>query len=212
MDGEVVKHLGYYFLLCAFTLYISAIDEIDIMEVQQKEEEEEPDNVEDSVLKGLREDIEEKTYDLLVVYLKRLETYKKIFNTNKDEINTKVLKSKEKEKAKVVLHLKDLSIEDREIENIMKIHSLGDWSVGQTRAIFEYDENQYDKELIELERIAIEEARAGITDEVTEYSRDIYTDYLEQQTIADRISAEINDLSHLAEDDDMGDRDAIDYL
>ena len=94
----------------------------------------------------------------------------------------------------------------------MKIHSLGDWSVGQTRAIFEYDENQYDKELIELERIAIEEARAGITDEVTEYSRDIYTDYLEQQTIADRISAEINDLSHLAEDDDMGDRDAIDYL
>ena len=92
----------------------------------------------------------------------------------------------------------------------MKNHSLGDWSVGQTRAIFEYDEKQYDKELDELEQTALVEMRAGIADEVTGYVKEIY-ELQEDQMVSDRINSEVNDLSHLAEDDDFGERDFADY-
>ena len=62
----------------------------------------------------------------------------------------------------------------------MKNHSLGDWSIGQTRAIFEYDDKQYDKE--ELEQDALTELKSGIRDEVTEFNRDIYKmEYLEKK-------------------------------
>ena len=94
----------------------------------------------------------------------------------------------------------------------MKNHSLGDWSIGQTRAIFEYDDKQYDKEREELEQDALTELKSGIRDEVTEFNRDIYKmEYLEKMAEEHRINAEINDLSVIAEDgEETG--DSMDYM
>ena len=78
----------------------------------------------------------------------------------------------------------------------MKNHSLGDWSIGQTRAIFEYDENQYDKEREELEKTALMELKMGIRDEVTEFSSEIYKlnmvdsdayEFMEQEAVQDKL-------------------------
>ena len=90
----------------------------------------------------------------------------------------------------------------------MKNHSLGDWGVGQTRAIFEYDENQYDKELRELEETALIEAKLGSRSEVTDFNREIY-ELAEQSDalIQQRIDAEVYSLAHLGDDDDFGERD-----
>lgn len=219
-SGEIVKKIGYYFFMCSINLYIMAFDE-DVNEYSEKKSEINTDNdfrdmVEDgvdaSILKGRREEIEEITCSLINVYLKKIEQYKKILNVDKQTINKRILKSKEKEKSKITLRLKDLTVEEREIENIMKNHSLGDWSVGQTRAIFEYDEKQYDKEREIIEQDALTELKSGIRDEVTEFNRDIYKmEYLEKMAEDHRISAEINDLSVIAEDgEEMG--DSTDYM
>lgn len=54
--------------------------------------------------------------------------------------------------------LQKLTIEQREIENMMKVHRLGRWGVGQTKALFVYDREQYDREIKEMERISLLEA------------------------------------------------------
>ena len=81
-----------------------------------------------------------------------------------------------------------MTVEQRQIENLKKNHKLGDWNVGQTRAIFEYDENQYDKERNEMEKRYQLELKLGLTDDVSLEQRDIYMmEHLEQQAIDKRI-------------------------
>ena len=97
-----------------------------------------------------------------------------------------------------------MTVEQRQIENLKKNHRLGEWNVGQTRAIFEYDENQYDKEREQIEKRHLLEIKLGMTDDVTMEQRDIYMlDHLEQDAISRRIEKD-----ELAIDmRDEGDRD-----
>ena len=134
----------------------------------------------------------------------RISKYKKVLSRTKDYINKEVLKSKEKEKAGVTKRLRDLTVEQREIENIHKNQSLGVWSVGLTRAIYEYDDDQFDKEFIAREERELLEKNAGLdaSDQMA---------HLEDQVVQDRIDEELNNLSVIPEEDD-DDRDAIDYM
>ena len=103
---------------------------------------------------------------------------------SRENILNSIMKSKVKEKSIITERLKDMSKERREIENLMKNHKLGNWALGQTRALFEYDENQYDKERMEMEQIILAEMKAGIVDDVTMENRDIYMmEHLEEQAI-----------------------------
>ena len=85
-----------------------------------------------------------------------------------------------------------------------KNQSLGVWSVGLTRAIYEYDDDQFDKEFIAREERELLEKNAGLdaSDQMA---------HLEEQAIQNRINAEVNDLSAIPEEDN-DDRDAIDYM
>ena len=212
-NGTILKKLGYHFLISALDIYISATN-VKISGIQQEQfddellDEKQEEGVNFDILQGKMETTNQSILSLVEEYLKILQQKKKLLNITNKKINKNVLKSKEKEKSKITRHLKDLTIEEREIENVMKNYSLGDWSVGQTRAIFEYDENQYDKELKEIEQSALLEARLGTKSEVTDFNREIYelsmqTDALIQQ----RIDAEVYSLAHIADDDDFGDRD-----
>ena len=97
-----------------------------------------------------------------------------------------------------------MTVEQRQIENLKKNHRLGEWNIGQTRAIFEYNENQYDKEREQMEKRHLLEIKLGMTDDVTMEQRDIYMlDHLEQDAISRRIEKD-----ELAIDmRDEGDRD-----
>ena len=46
--------------------------------------------------------------------------------------------------------LGELTIEQRKVENLKKKHRIGDWNLGQKRALFEYDKDQYDKERMQI--------------------------------------------------------------
>ena len=218
-NGDILKELGYYFFNSAINIYISAtniklpdlvkpVELKGIQEAQKQPEREEEAGVDFDILEGKVEQTNQIIFNLLKEYFNILQNKKKLLNITNEKINKNVLKSKEKEKSKITRHLKDLTIEEREIENIMKNHSLGDWGVGQTRAIFEYNENQYDKELQELQETALIEARLGSKSEVTDFNREIY-ELTEQSDalIQQRIDAEVYSLAHIADDDDFGEND-----
>ena len=213
-DGEILKKLAYYFLLCSFSLYIMAFSNdlrVDTME-DEKFMEEAEDGEDLSIIRGEQEILEKDTCSLLNVYLKKLEEYKKLLNVSAETINKNVLKSKTKEKEQIVKRLGDLTVEEREIEDLMKNSSLGDWSLGRTKAIFEYDENQYDKEREKIERDALMELKSGGLDDVSEFTGEIFNissvlDQMENDDVARRIEEEVYNLDGLAEDDDYGDRD-----
>jgi hypothetical protein len=135
---------------------------------------------------------------------------KRTFNISNEEIKTHILKGREKEKARVTGRLGDLTVEEREIENVLKNHRLGEWGLGQTRALFEYDPEQYEKERAAIEEDTLIELRLNKVDGVTERNRDIYKlDYLEEQVIQEREDAEIAAAFRAQpDDDDFGDRDS----
>ena len=81
---------------------------------------------------------------------------------------------------------------------------MGIWSVGQTRAIYEYDDDQFDKEFIAREKLESLERLVGqdASDQLS---------HLEDQEIQNRINAEINDLTMIPEEDNDN-REEIDYM
>ena len=135
-----------------------------------------------------------------------------MLNVSNEDIYKKILKGKEKEKERKKDSLKNLTDESREIENMLKQLKLGEWGLGLTSNVFKYSSTQYDKERQEMEDIAFEEYKLGITDDITQENREIYKmDFLEESNIETRINNEVYNISHLPEDDDMGDNDSIDY-
>ena len=205
-NGEIIKNIAHYALLSAFSLYISAFE----TDFDFNDEGAEKQDV--SVIIGQKEILEKDTCKLLVTYIKKIEDNKKLLNVSIETINSNVLKTKTKEKEQIVKRLGDLSVEEREIENMLKNSSLGEWSLGKTKAIFEYDDRQYDKEREKLEKDALMEMKTGGLDDVSEFAREIYNisdvvDVLENSDISDRISHEVYNLDGLPEDDDFGDGD-----
>ena len=221
-NGEMVKHLSLHLFLSSIMIYLRAFDSE--LEFEYEEDEMKTSMMEASrdelVIRGEKEQLEKESCNLLSNYLKIVESYKKMLNITPEEVTKNVLKSKEKEKAKITANFRDLADDERKVENIMKNHSLGDWSIGQTRAIFEYDENQYDKEREELEKTALMELKMGVRDEVTEFSSEIYKlnmvdsdayEFMEQEAVQRDIDREVFNLAAIAEDgEEVG--DAVDYM
>jgi len=159
---------------------------------------------------GNQEVLEKETSSLLAMYVGKLAEYKELLNVTPSTINKNVLKTKTHEKEKMVKKLGDLTVDEREIEDLMKNCSLGEWGVGRTKAIFQYDNKQYDKERDQLEKDALMEMRSGGISDVSEFTGEIYnmSHILEQRLedeVADRINSEVNDLSEVVEDGEEDD-------
>ena len=138
-----------------------------------------------------------------------MKNQKAMFNLNNEDITKNVLQAKEKEKNKVTKNMGDLSKSEIIVENILKEHRLGRWSLGQTKALYQYDQKQYDKERNEMEEDMLMELRLNNNDEVTTRNRDIYRmDNIQEQVQRERVNNELMmSFQAMADDDDFGDRD-----
>ena len=217
MSGKILKELTFFYLLCCFNMYMDSLMEVPVELVVDDVRDDDEVEVQDSslaysleaeLLEGRREQRNEKLNNLLTVYLDMMSSYKNILNYSNSDIIDSVLRAKEREKNKITTRLGDLTVEEREIENIMKNQRLGNWSLGQTKALFVYDEEQYDRERNEIDKDMLIERELNNNSEVVRENRDMYNfDALEQMDIADRINTEVYALNNIAEDDDMGDDD-----
>ena len=219
INGEILKELMFFYLLCILNMYVDSTREIEISldNIADDDDDEEMESqveiatsLEEELLEGRRQERQSKLNELVYTLLEMMQKYKVILDYSNEDIVEKVLKAKEKEKNKITKRLGDLTPEEREIENIMKNQRLGDWGLGQTKALFVYDDQQYNKERRELERDALIEFQLGQNDAVTDMNREIYKlDALEEMAVAARIEREEYGMFNVAEDDDNGDNDDV---
>ena len=216
LNGYMVKKISKYITLYVFQFYIDNLGKI-IQEQApiEKDDDELVLNIEDEIIKGRNTESSHQLALLLQTYMKIMSNDKKYLNISNKEINKSVLKSQEKEKAKITRKLGDLSVDERRIEDIMKNHRLGDWGVGQTKALFIYDEEQYDKERQELETDALLEQKINGIDGITDRLRDIYKmDFLDEVLEDRQINRELDYDMMAAPGEDGGDGDGdgeVDY-
>ena len=121
-------------------------------ESQLEEDQYEPYDslMEVQILTGERDDLKTRIANLLVTYIDIIQKNKTLVDYSYEEITADVRSSKLKEKNMIINRLQKLTIEERRVENMMKIYRLGKWNVGQQRGLFEYDVATQERERQDL--------------------------------------------------------------
>ena len=82
---------------------------------------------------------------------------KSAIDFNKKLIMEKILVSKEKEKNNITQYLKELTDEEREVENLFKSHKLEKWGKGLKKGLTQYVQENYDEEREALDKQMIKD-------------------------------------------------------
>ena len=128
---------------------------------------------------------------------------KRLLNYTYEDIIYRVNVSKEKEKDQFTKRLKELTDEERDIENQMKGHKLGIWSKGLSKGVTQYERDNYDQERKEMETIIEMERTVGKHDFVSDMNRDIFiSETAEAARVAAQIEAEESRIDYMGEDAD----------
>jgi hypothetical protein len=162
------------------------------------------------IVMGDKKALSQRVSELMVAYLRMIEKDKSAINFNLANIKEKLTRVKDKEKDGVVERIGAMSEGERQIENMLKTHKMGIWSRGTSQTgVVIYDQDYYDEEREEMEKIAQKERQLGRRDYVTDMNREIYVmDALEADRTAAEIEAHELDMSTgIPEDDDAGDDD-----
>jgi hypothetical protein len=161
-------------------------------------------------LMGDKKALGQRVSELLNAYLRIIEKDKAAINFNLANIKEKLTRVKDKEKDGVVARIGEMSVGERQLENMMKTHKMGIWSRGTSQTgVVIYDQDYYDEERDEMEKIAQKERQLGRRDDVTDMNREIYVmEALEADRSAAEIEAHELDMSSgIPEDDDAGEDD-----
>jgi hypothetical protein len=161
-------------------------------------------------LLGDKKALGQRVSELLIAYLRMIDKDKAAINFNLANIKEKLTRVKDKEKDGVVARIGEMSVGERQLENMMKTHKMGIWSRGTSQTgVVIYDQDYYDEERDEMEKIAQKEQQLGRRDYVTDMNREIYVmDSLEADRSAAEIEAHELDMSSgIPEDDDAGEDD-----
>ena len=160
------------------------------------------------IVRGESLELKEKTASLLSAFINMFNSSKKLMALNYDDIMEKVLRSKEKEKDSITKFLKDLSDEERELEDMFKNNKLERWSKGLQKGVTQYVKGTYDEEREALDKLIMLEREIGENNAVSEMNLNIYSLELnEEATRAAEIEQEAYDMSDIVNDDDYGDQD-----
>ena len=163
------------------------------------------------IMMGDKKALGQRVSELMVAYLRMIEKDKAAVNFNLANIKEKLTRVKDKEKDGVVERIGAMSVGERQLENLMKTHKMGIWSRGTSQTgVVIYDQDYYDEERDEMEKIAQKERQLGRRDYVTDMNREIYVmDALEEDRTAAEIESHELDISTgIPEDDDAGEDDA----
>ena len=138
-------------------------------------------------------------------------TSKNVVDFTYESVMNKVLRSKNKEKTIITDYLKDLTEEEREIENIFKANRLERWSKGLQKGLTQYVGDNYDEEREQIDRQAQMERKLGVKDFVTDMNRDIYKlDMQDEEMRDEEIEREEYDIGDFLGDGDYRDDDLDD--
>ncbi len=163
------------------------------------------------IVRGEQRTIREKIANIIVVMLNIIRKEKGLINLNSQMIKEKINRSKDKERHKITSTLRDMTKEDRAIENLFKNHRLERWNKGLQKGLTQYVAKTYDEERAEREKEQIMEQQISnrelLGQAITADHEIAMLEQEEGQIVADRIDADVYDMSDIPDDDDMGDMD-----
>jgi hypothetical protein len=126
-----------------------------------------------------------------------------LINNNYKKIKEKISYAKEKEKDIITDFLKNLSDEEREIENILKNNKLEKWNKGMQKGLTQYVKENYDEEREALEKQAIKEKKLNLNNNVTTMNKEIYNLAMDEQDATNNtIEDEEYSMNDIPDDDD----------
>jgi hypothetical protein len=159
------------------------------------------------IVTGTIEELKQRVCQFLLAMLDSEEKNKILINTPYSGIMKNVQRYKVKEKATITDYLRDLTIEERKIENSMKEKKIGKWNVGMQKGLIHYDESTNMRERDNLMGYLMQDANAGISDDYTEL---LFENYNIPQTAAREEMNVVEDLEKFEEQEteDFYDREA----
>ena len=218
IDEVTIKLLANYYLIHSLYVYTKSIDEQeDLIKTAAAdiettpalntlvEEGEEAAGMADALelIRGEKQSVAQKVANFVSSMITVLHKMKSSIDYSHKEVMDKVLRAKEREKDLIVDKLKQMTDEQRDIENYFKRAKIGRWGKGLTKGLVQYVPEDYDEERMEIERQALIEREAGKLHMVTEMNKEIFMlDVEEDMRTANEIEAEEYDLSYMGEDDD----------
>jgi len=129
---------------------------------------------------------------------------KESINFNKETIMNKILTSKEKEKDEITDYLKDLTDEERNVENVFKQHKLEKWSIGLQKGLTSYVQENYDDEREKAEKQLLLEKQIAKQSGVNEFNKDIYAyEFEDNSELAEKIDREVYSLTEYQGEDEQ---------
>ena len=162
---------------------------------------------------GEKKLLSEKIANVLTVFVNIICKQKTTIDYNYSSLMERIHRAKEKEKDIITTYLKDLTDEEREVENLFKNSRLGKWSKGLQKGLRVYQKDTYDEERDALESQTLIDLKLGNNDLVTNMNRNIYAmDAIEEQALQEQIEKEELNMGLMGDDDDYeGDGDEYFY-
>ena len=196
-DEEFITYFYTYIYYSVFTELINITrNEEFILEIGEYDE-------------YIEKDINNTIMTYFYEFLNIMNNHSNLINNTYKKIKEKISYAKEKEKDQITQYLKDLTDEEREVENVFKNNKLESWSAGLQKGMTQYVASNYDDERMKLQKQALKEHKLNQNNNVTEMNKEIYILDLEEE---ERNEKEIEDdeynMGDIPDDDDFdGDSD-----
>jgi hypothetical protein len=195
-DRRLSIMLFKFYFYSVFTDIISFKDDDEILLKMQTSSVDELE-----IIRGNKIEFADKIANVLVTFVDILCNDKKVIDYNYKSLMERILRSKEKEKDVITKYLKDMSDEEREIENIFKNNKLEKWSKGLQKGLVTYDKDTYDDERDAMEKQALSETALGKKRGITDMNRDILIfDENQENDDAENIELEETRINYMGED------------
>lgn len=155
------------------------------------------------IISGEKKQISNKIARLLYAFVEVICNDKKIINYNYKTMMDKVLRSKEKEKDDITGRLKNMTDEERDVENIFKKQKLERWGKGLEKGLVNYQKKTYDEEREAMEKQMLMDARMSKNKDISDMNKEMYKfDMLAEEQLDDEIDDEATRIDYMGEDAD----------
>jgi len=199
-DKDFITYLYSYFFYSVMNEYIN-ITKDDQFKLEIVET---PDYLESGVNTNI--------LNYIFEFLNIMNNHSNLMSNTYKKIKEKISHSKEKEKDLITQYLKDLTDEEREVENIFKNNKLESWGAGLQKGLTKYVADNYDDERNKMDRQAIKERKLNQTNNVTEMNKEIFKlDLEEEERQAQEIEDEEDNMKNIPDDDNNDSDEDDDY-
>ena len=126
-----------------------------VLKAVSEDEYEDLDEV--NILTGNRIEFRQRVCDLMMIMIEMDMVNKKTTDTSYEDLSSKSYNESKREKATITDYLKNMTIEERRVENVLKKYKMGRWNLGEQKGVYKYDKERYNIETEEGELYAVHE-------------------------------------------------------